>query len=190
MPGDEWQKRANYRLFIGYMTAHPGKKLMFMGSEFGQWHEWREHEQLDWPLLQNPQHAGLQRLNRELAKLYRAHPQFHASDCEAGGFRWSDLHNADESVFAFLRQEHGARAHRLRVQRHAGAARRLLVGRAGCGPLRSDVRLGSAGVRRLGHSRASRAMQALRARRCTATRTRCASACRRWPRCSLGSRRP
>ena len=107
MPGDEWQKRANYRLFLSYMTAHPGKKLMFMGSEFGQWHEWREHEQLDWPLLQNPTHRGLQSLNRELAKFYRAHPQFHASDCDAGGFRWSDLHNADESVFAFLRQEHG-----------------------------------------------------------------------------------
>ena len=89
------------------MTAHPGKKLMFMGSEFGQWHEWRDHEQLDWPLLQNPAHRGLQDLNRELAKFYRAHPQLHASDCDAGGFRWSDLHNADESVFAFLRQEHG-----------------------------------------------------------------------------------
>ena len=107
MPGDEWQKRANYRLFMSYMTAHPGKKLMFMGSEFGQWHEWREHEQLDWPLLANPKHRGLQDLNRELAKLYRDTPQFHASDCDAGGFRWSDLHNADESVFAFLRQEHG-----------------------------------------------------------------------------------
>jgi 1,4-alpha-glucan branching enzyme len=107
MPGDEWQKRANYRLFLSYMTAHPGKKLMFMGSEFGQWHEWREHEQLDWPLLAKPAHLALQSLNRELAKFYRAHPQFHASDCDAGGFRWSDLHNADESVFAFLRQEHG-----------------------------------------------------------------------------------
>ena len=73
MPGDEWQKRANYRLFMAYMTAHPGKKLMFMGSEFGQWHEWREHEQLDWPLLQNPNHRGLQGLNRELARFYRAH---------------------------------------------------------------------------------------------------------------------
>ena len=107
MPGDEWQKRANYRLFLSYMTAHPGKKLMFMGSEFGQWHEWREHEQLDWPLLQNPNHQGLRNINRELAKFYRAHPQFHASDCDAAGFRWSDLHNADESVFAFLRQEPG-----------------------------------------------------------------------------------
>jgi 1,4-alpha-glucan branching enzyme len=107
MPGDEWQKRANYRLFLSYMTAHPGKKLMFMGSEFGQWHEWREHEQLDWPLLSNPGHRGLQKLNRDLAFFYRKTPQFHASDCDAGGFRWSDLHNADESVFAFLRQEHG-----------------------------------------------------------------------------------
>jgi 1,4-alpha-glucan branching enzyme len=107
MPGDEWQKRANYRLFVAYMTAHPGKKLMFMGSEFGQWHEWREQEQLDWPLLQNAAHRGLQALNRDLARFYRYHPQLHASDCDAGGFRWSDLHNADESVFAFLRQEQG-----------------------------------------------------------------------------------
>jgi 1,4-alpha-glucan branching enzyme len=107
MPGDEWQKRANYRLFMTYMTAHPGKKLMFMGSEFGQWHEWRDHEQLDWPLLANDHHRGLQDLSRELAKFYRGHPQLHASDCDAGGFRWLDLHNADESVFAFLRQEHG-----------------------------------------------------------------------------------
>jgi 1,4-alpha-glucan branching enzyme len=107
MPGDEWQKRANYRLFMTYMTAHPGKKLMFMGSEFGQWHEWRDHEQLDWPLLQDPKHQALRDLNRELARFYRNHPQFHASDCEAYGFRWSDLHNADESVFAFLRQEEG-----------------------------------------------------------------------------------
>jgi len=107
MPGDEWQKRANYRLFMSYMTAHPGKKLMFMGSEFGQWHEWRDHEQLDWPLLQDAKHQGLKELNRELAKFYREHPQLHASDCDAGGFRWIDLHNNDESVFAFLRQELG-----------------------------------------------------------------------------------
>jgi 1,4-alpha-glucan branching enzyme len=107
MPGDEWQKRANYRLFMAYMTAHPGKKLLFMGSEFGQWHEWREHEQLDWPLLANGAHRGLQTLNRDLAKFYRQYPQFHASDCEGHGFRWVDLHNADESVFAFLRSEQG-----------------------------------------------------------------------------------
>jgi 1,4-alpha-glucan branching enzyme len=107
MPGDEWQKRANYRLFMSYMCAHPGKKLMFMGSEFGQWHEWRDHEQLDWGLLGDAKHQGLQSINRSLAHLYRDTPQFHASDCDAGGFRWSDLHNADESVFAFLRQEHG-----------------------------------------------------------------------------------
>jgi 1,4-alpha-glucan branching enzyme len=107
MPGDEWQKRANYRLFMAYMAAHPGKKLMFMGCEFGQWHEWREHEQLDWALLADVKHQGLQSLNRELARLYREHPQFHASDCDAGGFRGIDLHNADESIFAFLRQEPG-----------------------------------------------------------------------------------
>jgi uracil-DNA glycosylase family 4 len=78
-----------------------------MGRLRGQWHEWREHEQLDWPLLQDPKHQGLRELNRELARVYRNTPQFYASDCDAGGFRWGDLHNADESVFAFLRQENG-----------------------------------------------------------------------------------
>jgi 1,4-alpha-glucan branching enzyme len=107
MPGDEWQKRANYRLFMAYMTAHPGKKLLFMGCEFGQWHEWREAEQLDWPLLAKPAHRGLRDVNKELTKLYRALPQFHASDCDAGGFRWNDIGNAEESVFSFLRQEQG-----------------------------------------------------------------------------------
>ena len=103
MPGDEWQKRANYRLFMSYMTAHPGKKLMFMGSEFGQQHEWRDHASIDWHLLQDEKHRGLQRLNRALAGIYRERPQLHASDCDSAGFRWIDLHNAAESVFAFLR---------------------------------------------------------------------------------------
>jgi len=103
MPGDEWQKRANFRLLIAYMCAHPGKKLLFMGSEFGQRHEWREHEQLDWPLLQEPVHAGLRDCARELNWLYRDREQFHGSDCDQAGFRWLDLHNADSSVWAFQR---------------------------------------------------------------------------------------
>ena len=104
MPGDEWQKRANYRLFLAYMAAHPGKKLMFMGQEFGQWHEWRHAEALDWPLLAHERHRQLRELNRDLNLLYRGAPQLHGSDADGDGFAWIDLHNAAQSVFAFERR--------------------------------------------------------------------------------------
>jgi len=103
-PGDDWQKKANYRLLLGYMTAHPGKKLMFMGGEFGQWHEWRHYEQLDWALLQDGHHRGLADWNKALNRLYRTHVELYATDCDGGGFQWLDADNADESVFAFLRR--------------------------------------------------------------------------------------
>jgi 1,4-alpha-glucan branching enzyme len=108
MPGDEWQKRANFRLFLAYMCAHPGKKLLFMGSEFGQWQEWRDYEQLEWQQLAVPEHAALRDCVRELNFLYRATPQFYGSDCDHNGFRWVDLHNADESIWAFSRRAVGA----------------------------------------------------------------------------------
>jgi len=104
MPGDDWQKKANYRLLVGYLTAHPGKKLMFMGGEFGQWHEWRDHEQLDWALREEGHHRGLIDWNKSMNWLYRTHPELHATDHDSGGFQWIDVHNADESVFAFLRR--------------------------------------------------------------------------------------
>jgi 1,4-alpha-glucan branching enzyme len=104
MPGDEWQKRANYRLFMSYMAVHPGKKLMFMGQEFGQWHEWRHAESLDWALLEHHNHSALRDLNRDLARLYRESPQLHGSDADGDGFAWIDLHNATDSVFAFERR--------------------------------------------------------------------------------------
>jgi 1,4-alpha-glucan branching enzyme len=104
MPGDDWQKRANFRLLAAYMTAHPGKKLLFMGSEFGQWQEWRDHRQLDWYLLENPAHRALRDCVMELNRMYAACPQLHGSDCDHDGFRWADLHNADESVWAFQRR--------------------------------------------------------------------------------------
>jgi len=103
MPGDDWQKRANLRLLLAYMCAHPGKKLLFMGSEFGQRQEWREYEQLDWLQLKDPAHQGLQACARELNHLYRTTPEFHGSDCEHEGFRWMDLNNAASSVWAFQR---------------------------------------------------------------------------------------
>ena len=104
MPGDEWQQRANYRWFRAYMTAHPGKKLLFMGSEFGQRQEWREQHSVDWHLLEQPEHRALLDLDRDLNHLYRANPALHASDTDPAGFGWIDLHNGDQSVFAFLRR--------------------------------------------------------------------------------------
>jgi 1,4-alpha-glucan branching enzyme len=103
MPGDDWQKLANLRLLYAYMTAHPGKKLLFMGSEFAQWHEWRERDSLDWDLTTLPAHRGVQTLVRELNRLYAGLAALHGSDGDAAGFRWIDLHNQDESVWAFMR---------------------------------------------------------------------------------------
>jgi 1,4-alpha-glucan branching enzyme len=108
MPGDEWQKRANLRLLLGFMCAHPGKKLLFMGSEFGQWREWREDQQLEWHQLESPQHCMLRDCVRSLNHLYRQQPQLHRGDCDSGEFSWVDLHNPDESVWAFVRRTHGA----------------------------------------------------------------------------------
>jgi 1,4-alpha-glucan branching enzyme len=104
MPGDEWRKLANYRLLIGYMMMHPGKKLIFMGGEFGQWHEWRDYEDLAWAALQYPHHQQLQHWNRTLNRIYREYPELHASDHRWEGFRWLEPDNRDESVFAFMRQ--------------------------------------------------------------------------------------
>jgi 1,4-alpha-glucan branching enzyme len=107
MPGDVWQRRANCRLFLAYMMAHPGKKLLFMGSEFGQWQEWRDYEQLDWQLLEDPAHQALRDLVRELNHLYLGSAQLYGSDCDQDGFRWADLHNAEQSVWAFQRRVTG-----------------------------------------------------------------------------------
>jgi 1,4-alpha-glucan branching enzyme len=104
MPGDEWRKLANYRLLIGYMMMHPGKKLMFMGGEFGQWHEWRDYEDLAWAALQHPHHQQSQSWNRTLNRVYKEYPELHASEHQWEGFRWLEADNHDESVFAFMRQ--------------------------------------------------------------------------------------
>ncbi|MBM0103967.1 1,4-alpha-glucan branching protein GlgB [Steroidobacter sp. S1-65] len=104
MPGDEWQKLANHRFLMGYMTAHPGKKLLFMGGEFGQWHEWRDYEDLAWAALQHPHHQQLQAWCRALNRLYREYPELHGSDNSWEGFRWLEADNANESVFGFMRQ--------------------------------------------------------------------------------------
>jgi 1,4-alpha-glucan branching enzyme len=110
MPGDDWQKRANFRLFCSYMCAHPGKKLLFMGSEFGQWSEWRDTEEIEWRLLNEPGHSVLRDCIRDLNHLYLSSPQLYGSDCDHDGFRGIDLHNANDSVWAFQRRATGADA--------------------------------------------------------------------------------
>ena len=105
MPGDEWQRRANFRWFRAFMTAHPGKKLLFMGTEFGQWQEWRDEHSLDWHLLEQPEHRALHDFDRELNQLYASRAVLHASDCDPAGFGWIDLHSADQSVYVFLRRD-------------------------------------------------------------------------------------
>ncbi|HEX3083240.1 MAG TPA: 1,4-alpha-glucan branching protein GlgB, partial [Pyrinomonadaceae bacterium] len=103
MPGDEWQKFANLRALYGYMWAHPGKKLLFMGGEFGQWREWTETESLDWHLLEQPIHKGVLTLIKDLNELYRRHDALFESDGEATGFSWVEVDNAAENVLAFRR---------------------------------------------------------------------------------------
>src|SRR5215207_462715 len=104
MPGDDWQRFANLRAYYGFMFGHPGKKLMFMGSEFAQQNEWTHDHSLDWHLLEQPRHAGIQALVRDLNRLYREHPALHELDCEAAGFEWLVMPDADRSVFAWLRE--------------------------------------------------------------------------------------
>jgi 1,4-alpha-glucan branching enzyme len=103
MPGDEWQKFANLRALYGYMWAHPGKKLLFMGGEFGQWHEWNETESLDWHLLETPIHKGVQSLIQDLNKLYKKHGALWEADTDPSGFQWIEVDNASENVVAFRR---------------------------------------------------------------------------------------
>jgi 1,4-alpha-glucan branching enzyme len=103
MPGDEWQKFANLRLLYGYMFGHPGKKLLFMGGEFGQWSEWNHDSSLDWHLLQYPFHAGLRRWIRDLNTLYRGRPPLFELDLDSSGFEWVDCSDSQRSVVCFLR---------------------------------------------------------------------------------------
>jgi 1,4-alpha-glucan branching enzyme len=103
MPGDAWQKFANVRLLLGYQTGQPGKKLLFMGSEFGQEREWNHDESLDWHLAEESPHAGLRAWVRTLNRIYRDVASLHAADHEPAGFEWVDFQDRDQSVLAFLR---------------------------------------------------------------------------------------
>ena len=104
MPGDEWQRSANLRLLYGYMYGHPGKKLLFMGAEFGQWREWVHEESLEWHALQYPFHQGIRRWVEDLNRLYRKERALHELDFEREGFEWIDFHDWEGSLISFLRR--------------------------------------------------------------------------------------
>jgi 1,4-alpha-glucan branching enzyme len=104
MPGDAWQKAANLRAYLAFMWTYPGKKLLFMGCEFGQWREWNHDASLDWHLLdEGPFHRGLQSLVRDLNHLYRELPALHELDCDPQGFQWIDCSDVEHSVVSYLR---------------------------------------------------------------------------------------
>jgi 1,4-alpha-glucan branching enzyme len=104
MPGDDWQKFANLRLLYGFMFGHPGKKLLFMGDEFGQWSEWNHDASLEWNLLNDPRHAGMRRWVRDLNTLYRGQAALHEFDSNPAGFEWVDCKDSQRSVISFLRR--------------------------------------------------------------------------------------
>jgi 1,4-alpha-glucan branching enzyme len=104
MPGDPWQKFANLRLLFGWMHAQPGKKLLFMGDDFGQWSEWNHDASLDWHLLGEPFHQGLRRWVRDLNTTYRREAALHELDCRPGGFAWADVHDSEQSVISLFRK--------------------------------------------------------------------------------------
>jgi 1,4-alpha-glucan branching enzyme len=104
MPGDEWQRRANLKLLYGYMYAHPGKKLLFMGGEFGQWREWVHEESLEWHVLQYPSHQEIQNWVKDLNHLYQTEPTLYELDFRQEGFEWVDFHDWEGSIISFHRK--------------------------------------------------------------------------------------
>ena len=107
MPGDAWQRFANLRLLYVYQFTFPGKKLVFMGGEFGQWTEWNHDQAIDWPLLDFDTHRGVHALLRDAARLYRDHPALHRHDFDPQGFEWVDCHDSAQSVVSYLRHGGG-----------------------------------------------------------------------------------
>jgi 1,4-alpha-glucan branching enzyme len=104
MPGDNWQKFANLRLLFGYMYAQSGKKLLFMGGEFGQWKEWTHEESLEWHLIQYPPHSGIQQWVVDLNKFYQSQPALYQLDFEGAGFEWIDCNDIEHSIVSLIRK--------------------------------------------------------------------------------------
>src|SRR5579872_843820 len=107
MPGDEWQRFANLRLALGYMFTHPGKKLIFMGSEFGQKNEWNFRTELDWKESKNPLNAGCSRFVQDLNKIYSSYEEFFKTDFTYTGFEWIDFKDAEQSTLSYIRKSNG-----------------------------------------------------------------------------------
>jgi 1,4-alpha-glucan branching enzyme len=103
MPGDDWQRAANLRLLLSYQILHPGKKLLFMGSEFAQWGEWNDSEALDWYLCDHPLNRGIQLLAKALNEIYSSHPALYERDFVQEGFEWIDCHDYQQSILSFIR---------------------------------------------------------------------------------------
>jgi 1,4-alpha-glucan branching enzyme len=104
MPGDDWQKFANLRAYYAFMWTHPGKKLLFMGCEFAQRNEWNHDQSLDWHLLEEGPHKGIQTLIKDLNHTYRNLPALHELDCDGAGFEWLDSQNSQQSILTYLRR--------------------------------------------------------------------------------------
>ncbi|MBI1851893.1 MAG: 1,4-alpha-glucan branching protein GlgB [Planctomycetes bacterium] len=124
MPGDRWQKFANLRSLYAYMWAHPGKKMLFMGGEIGQWREWNHDGSLDWDLLAAADHRGLLLLLRDLNRIYRVEPALWEKDVEPAGFRWIDANASDDNVACFVRYGADATRPLVFVGNFANAVRR------------------------------------------------------------------
>jgi 1,4-alpha-glucan branching enzyme len=108
MPGDRWQQLANLRAYLAYMWAHPGKQLLFMGTEFGQESEWAESRELDWWLLDHPEHVGVQKLVHDLNRIYKETPALFGADHDPAGFQWIDGGDAGRNLFSWVRRAPGA----------------------------------------------------------------------------------
>ena len=137
MPGDWWKQFASLRALYGYMYALPGKKLLFMGGELGQWTEWDHESELDWKLENEEMHAGLGRYVRDLNALYRREPALHELDAEPHGFAWIDCHDHEGSTLTFIAQRSKGPGDRRHLQLltqtapripHRCSARRVLAG--------------------------------------------------------------
>ena len=158
MPGDAWQQHATLRALYGYLFGHPGKKLMFMGAEFGQRHEWNHDAGLDWPIAADPLHAGLQAWVRDLNHTYAREPSLHQVDFDAAGFSWVDCEDRDNSVISFIRRaKDGARFLAGGRELHARRARALPCRRARGGVVSGAAQQRRRAVRRLQHRQRRRA---------------------------------
>jgi 1,4-alpha-glucan branching enzyme len=147
MPGDAAQKFANLRALYGYMWAHPGKKLLFMGGEFGQWREWNENESLDWHLLDDPAHKGIQSLIGDLNHIYQENNSLWQADGEPAGFQWIDADNASENIVSFIRRapsigQSSAKDRASETDRDSATARELICVGNFAPVLRENHRLG------------------------------------------------